>query len=157
MKKLRHWIMMSTSLLLFWLPGSIESRKGLFFGLVKGTFKKYCLLWREPTFLKPPTTRTYSGTLSSKRCNLFFKEYLLFVPDLTSNYLSHNFDYLVIGLYNKNEDLYKSKSIQRVPWEPRHPIGPDGCTFKVSSRFVRENTLHINDGDHVFVAYCMYD
>ena len=157
MKKIHYRIMVITSLLLFWLPGSIESRKGLFFEFVKETFKKYCLFWTKPKFLKPPTNKVYSAIFSSKKFWFFPKEYLLFVPDMTDNFLEFNLNDLVIGLYNKNEDLYQSNSILRVPWSPRHPVGPDGCTFSVSRRFVRQNKLSINDGDHVFVAYCMYD
>jgi hypothetical protein len=148
--------MTSISLLLFWLPGSIESRRGLFFELVKETLKKYYLFWTKPTLLSPPIGQVYPVIFISKKHRLLPTSYQLFIPGLTHEVLSINYNYLVIGFYRLDENIYDSDSIVKVFFRPIHPVSFDGITLSISSRFIRHNKLSINDGKHAFIAYFNY-
>jgi len=155
-KKIRYWVMTFISLFLFCLPGSIESRRGLFLNQVKNTFKKFSLFWTKLKLLPPPIGQIYPAICISKKHRLLPPSYQLFIPGLTDEVLSLDYNYLVIGFYCLDENIYNSYSIVQVPFSPIHPVSSDGTTFSISSRFVRHNKMSINDGKHAFVAYFIY-
>lgn len=154
MKKFRYWFVVSISLFLFWLPGSIESHKGFFVKLLKRTFKRVSSFWTQLK-LPPPEGQIFSAVFVPKKHCLSFSSHMVYVHGLTKEFLDIYHKHLVIGLYHKDENIYAPDTIIYVPSSPIYPLRNDGCNFSISNHFFWKNRRAINDGKHVFVAYVL--
>lgn len=140
------------------MPGSIESRKGLFREKVADSFKKICNYWFKTEPLPPPIGTIYPAIFSSTK-KLFFTRYTLFVPRLTTQIPDENYNYLVVGFREKSKYFPESDNIKVVGWRITHPgdVNVNGCNLDISRRFVRKNKYIIDDGKHEFIVYFVYD
>lgn len=153
-KRCRYFLMFNPiSMVLFCLLPSIESRRGLFFALVKETIKEYYHRLSKTGSLAPPKGKIYLAYISKKP----FLRYQLFVPGLTNETIDlFNPRYMVLGFRRKAEDSFQHNNIDSVPFCISEPTDTNGCTLTIPTWFVYRYMDTIRDGKHEFIVYFVY-
>ena len=150
--KLRYRIMFSKiGMVLFCLvPGSIESRKGLFREKVAESFKKFRSYWFKTEPLQQLNGRIFLAE--------FTRPNKLFVRGLTFNCLDYSYNYMVVGFRLKTTESSDSTTYIKVfSWRIIHPTISSGCNLIIARWFVHKNKYLIDDGKHEFIVYFVYD